>query len=200
MFLEGVETMKWWLLTLLFAIALVCTSSKAGIVTAFLICGGLALYKSEERWWLGAILACASCAVIFALTELPMNDLFTAAHQRWDIWRGAAKIEKIESFWGIGMGMFGAYYNQLKLESYSSGNWAHNDILQISIEMGQWATLVFIAMFAWMYRTTRPGNLVAAAVLTAILMQSMVEFQFYVPVVSLLGGLALAWHSIKRTP
>lgn len=188
---------RWHFITLFFALALICTSSKAGICTALIICSGLAIYKSEERWWVGSMFGFAFLAVVTALSTLPMNDLWTAAHQRWDIWQGAAKIADIEPFWGVGMGMFGSYYPQVTIEHTSSQNWAHNDVFQIWIEMGFWAAAVLVAMFARMFWTTRERNLPAAAVLAAILMQSMVEFQFYVPVVSLLGGLALAYHSIK---
>jgi hypothetical protein len=181
-----------------FTVALVCTSSKAGICTALGICGAMALYKSEHRWWLGSILAFSALAVITALSTLPMNDLWTAGSQRLDIWQGAYRVYDYSGWRGIGMGMFPNLYNQLKLESYSSGNWVHNDTFQIAIEMGTWAAISFISMFAYMYWTTRKGNIAAAAVLTAILVQSMVEFQFYVPAVSLLGGLAFAYHSLKR--
>ena len=72
---------------------------------------------------------------------------------------------------------------------------AHNVVMQIAIEMGWWAALVFVAMWVSVLLKTCHTNIVAAGVLVAIMLQSMLEFQFYVPVVSLLAGLALAYHS-----
>lgn len=198
-FWKALCKVKWFrLVTTLFAAALLCTSSKAGICVGLGTCGALAVYNSEERWPAASVLVALLIALGAAMTQLPMNDIVTAAHQRLGIWEGAMRVSDTSGFWGIGMGMFSAYYSQLKLESFSSGNWVHNDPFQIAIEMGQWAVLVFLLMYARMYWTTRRGNLPAAAVLTAILVQSMVEFQFYVPVISLLGGLALAYHSLKQ--
>lgn len=186
---------KWWLAVLLFTAALICTSSKAGICTAVLVCGLLALYQSEERIWLGSMLLSGTAAILLALTRLPMNDIITAMHQRLEIWQGAFKMVSIESFWGLGMGMFPAYYQRFTIEHTSSQTWAHNDLLQIGIEMGPLAAIAFISVFFNLYRTTTKNNIAAAAMVTAVVAQSMVEFQFYVPVVSLLAGLAMAYHA-----
>lgn len=200
-FVKAQADKKWWFVALFFMAALICTSSKAGICTALAVCGGIALFKvdEEDRWWMCSILACIAVGVGATLARLPMNSLSEAFTQRLNIWQGALKIVNVEGFWGVGMGMFGEYYRHFTIEHVSSQSWAHNDTMQIGLEMGLVPMLLFIGMFVDMWRTTTRYNLASAGVLTAVLMQSMVEFQFYVPVVSLLAGLAFAHHRLRGT-
>ncbi len=188
--------MKYWLLTLLFFIALLCTYSKAGICAGILICLALAVYRSEERWWLGSILASALCAIAVAIDQIPStSEIWNSTYQRMEIWATAVQMLHLRPMFGIGLGEFGNVYQILRTEHGSAGVFAHNDIMQIAIEMGWWSAVIFVAMWISVFVKTCRHNIVAAGVLAAILTQSMLEFQFYVPVVSLLAGLALAYHS-----
>ena len=92
------------------------------------------------------------------------------------------------------MGTFGTYYQQVRIETDTGGWYAHNDILQLAIEMGFPAVLVFCELFSIVAVTTTRRNIVSACVLLALFLQAMVEFQFYVPAVSIIAGLALAHH------
>lgn len=190
---------KRWLLTALFAVALLCTYSKAGICAATIICTVLAVYRSEDRWWLGAIVASMTCGIVAAVSHIPAtNELWNSTHQRMEIWAVAYQMLSIRPLFGIGLGEFGNVYQFLRTEHGTAGVFAHNDFLQIAIEMGWWSALVFAAMWVSVFLKTCKNNVAAAGVLAAILIQSMLEFQFYVPIVSLLAGLATAYHIHHR--
>lgn len=192
---------RYWALFTLFSAALLCTYSKTGIAAAGLICAALAVYRSEERWRIGTIFVASLAVIVGAVSQIPAtNGLWNSTHQRMEIWSAAAQMLTIRPIFGIGLGEFGNAYQTLRTEHDTAGVFAHNDIMQIAIEMGWWAAAVFAAMWSAVSLKTCRANVAAAGVIMAVLLQSMLEFQFYVPAVSLLAGLALAYHSCYREP
>jgi hypothetical protein len=86
---------------------------------------------------------------------------------------------------------------QQGLDLYIPPTYAHNDLLQFAVEMGVPAALAFCGMAWAAARATCRQNIVSGAVLAALFLQALTEFQFYVPAVSLLAGLALGWHNLN---
>jgi hypothetical protein len=74
--------------------------------------------------------------------------------------------------------------------------------MQLGIEMGWPLFSVFVVMLIAAASATTGKNIVSGAVMLAVIIQSMTEFQFYLPAVNLVFGLALAWHlsARKETP
>ena len=189
-FYSSLKVSKWIPVGLLLIAALFFTGSKAGIGAAVIGCLYLAVQTVGFRWWLGFV--CAACAACAALAWLPLGFAFAS---RLPLWGAAASLLDINPLTGVGVGVFQNYYQHIRTEHYSSGFFAHNDMLQIAVEMGIPAAFVFGLQWVVASLETCPANRVSAAVLFAILAQSMVEFQFYVPAISLLAGLAFAWHT-----
>lgn len=181
------------LLCIPLALALFFTGSKAGIICALAAIFYLSVRKDGWRpghalvaglGILGGIYFCAPLLASFG-SRLPM-------------WHGAAKLLELAPWDGTGVGTFANYYKVTRMETYSSGFFAHNDVLQIAIEMGIPVAFVFITQWLAVAVTTWKANDVSAAVLFVMMAQSMVEFQFYVPVVALLAGIAMAYHAYHR--
>lgn len=101
---------------------------------------------------------------------------------------------EVRPLFGLGLGTFYHYYQVARTEFYTAGWHSHNDMLQIAIEMGFPALAVFMTVFGTALVRTNRANLLPGCILLGILLQSMTEFQFYIPAVSVLAGMALANH------
>ena len=176
-------------LTLIFSIALLFTASKAGIAVAVLMCSFLYIFERGYKWWLSLL-----AVGIIDQISVSWHVITVAFQNRWQIWVAAAPLVAISPWSGLGMATFPYYYNQLKTEHFTAGFWAHNDLLQIAIEMGIPALIVFLCLWGVVLINTSRKNIVSACVLMGVFLQSLVEFQFYVPPIAILCGLALAWH------
>ena len=182
----------------LFAFCLWATYSKAGMLaTGVLLPWMLArqyqLKLSTFAWGAGIVFMCllpfTDMLHFSAPGQAPLDVLKAAFGARLDIWKTAVHMLYISPLRGIGLGQFYPIYSLLRTEHSTVGVYAHNDVLQFAIEMGLPAAAVFCAMVcAVLWR----GNELARAAFMVVLIQSMVEFQFYVPSISILAGLALA--------
>ena len=192
---------RWSILVALFAAALCATGSKAGFATAGL---GLLLLGAKRDIMLVPFTAAigALTAVLIDLyrpdlIELVVNSFSGPPADLGCRSQPAAAIGPLLR--GLGLGhISGFYYAQVRTEQYTAGWHSHNDVLQMAIEMGIPAALIFCAVFASIAATTRYA-LASGVVLLAVFLQAMVEFQFYVPAVSIPMGLALGYH-ILNTP
>lgn len=189
---------RWLAACALFAAALWLTGSKAGggaiVAVAFVL-----LLARCGIWGLLAI----PVAVIAILTTLQLHpDLIVlflhSAQDRIPIWIASWKLLGLHPWTGLGLGSFAYYYNQIRTEHYTAGFYAHNDLLQISIEMGYLGAFSFALLIAAAIGSTNRNNLASGVALLAVFLQSLVEFQFYVPAISMLCGLALGCHIINR--
>lgn len=192
---------KYLWLVLIFAAALFVTRSTAGagaalIASFFLIRerhGGMA----ADFMLVGGIL---TALLTFTVWPTPFEKALTSFAWRFPIWEASLPLLDIRPWSGLGLGSFAFYYAQVRTEPVTAGWYAHNDILQFAIEMGIPAALAFCGLILSVAWTTTRKNIAPACVLLAVLLQSMVEFQFYVPAISLLLGLALAAHQHKEIP
>jgi O-antigen ligase len=183
---------RWFDLLFVFVAALVVTLSKAGILTALLACGILLLHRYGKKLLLGGLLGLAGLFPTEWAWDMVQQVLWSV-HDRLPIWATSLKM-LVHPFTGLGLGSFGFYYQQVRTENYTAGWFAHNDPLQFAVEMGIPAALVFVGLIATVALTTRTRNIAPACAMLAVFLMSLVEFQFYLPVISLLMGLALAFH------
>jgi O-antigen ligase len=98
---------------------------------------------------------------------------------------------------GLGLGAFSYYYSQIRTESVTAGVYLHNDTLQLMIEMGIPCIIVFLTLWISAFIVTTKSNIISLAVLLAVFLHSMMEFQFYLPAISMLTGVALAYHRLN---
>jgi hypothetical protein len=125
-------------------------------------------------------------------------EFFQSVGFRADLWITTWHMIGMEPWRGIGFGEFSTYYAHLRSEAYTAGYFAHNDPLQFIAEMGIPLGLVFWLIPIAVWRTTGKENYLAAVLFFVIVLQSFIEFQLYVPAISMLTGLILTYHHINR--
>lgn len=188
---------RWGILSALFACALYATGSKAGIGTAGIgMAIMLAVCCDAELVLMGAALGTIQAVLIYFYRPELILLLVDSFRDRLPIWEASLPLLSLRPLTGLGLGTFGFYYAQVRTEQYTAGWHSHNDVLQMAIEMGIPAALIFCALFAVVAVTTRQA-LASGVVLLAVFLQSMVEFQFYIPAVSIPLGLALGYHLLN---
>lgn len=172
-----------------FTVALFITDSMAGF-GAF---GVATAILTVHRFGWNAV----PFLMLAATMSVPLwPEAYESLTTRFPIWQATfpmlyAKTYTGIPFTGTGLGTFWFYYNSLRTEYATAGMYAHNDLLQIFAEVGLIALPVWGGIIACVVLKTT-HNIPAACVLLAILLQSMVEFQFYVIPVSILAGIALS--------
>lgn len=181
---------RWTWLPLIFVAALVTTGSKAGLCAGGLGCA--LLFSAHFRC--NAALIFWGLALLALLTfsfapETLFDPFYNSLINRLPVWDTSAQMLTISPVGGIGMGNFHVFYDALKTEKITGGFYAHNDVLQMAIEMGIPAALVFCTLMAAIFKAKIP---MVSCVFLAVGLQALVEFQFYVPAVSIPLGLVLA--------
>jgi O-antigen ligase len=196
---KGARVHFWDVLLLVFGAALFATGSKAGMACAG-ICGSiLAVDRYGSKLFLAGILSVPALAALVIVCRPDLILLFVQSFaDRLPIWEGSWPLLWVRPWLGLGLGTFGHYYAQSRVETYTAGWHSHNDLLQMAIEMGIPAAGVFVCLAIAVLLKTRRQNIVPAVVMLGVFLQSMVEFQFYIPPVSLLMGLALGYFINTR--
>lgn len=157
----------------LFFLAILITQSKAGLI-ASLVCTA---YFIHPR-------------LIFAFIPFaPLLLLSESFVSRFPIWSTTWEIIK-DNPWGTGLGTFAAVYQTHRTEDSTAGVFAHNDLLQFAAELGWLAPLIFIGLIITAWRAKPQSRIV----ILGIFLMAMVEFQFYVPAVSMIFALAIGQH------
>lgn len=126
-----------------------------------------------------------------------------AVFSRTAIWQGTIDMIKDAPILGRGYGVFPLAYPQYRLpaDQGSGGMRAHNDVLQILAELGLPGVLLILLLFLGFCKigwrlfkekddkdTASPGLYAAIAAIAA---HSLVSFNFYVPPILVLTGMAL---------
>lgn len=205
----GLRRPRWLALVALFAFALFCTASKAGALVALL--GTLVLVA--ERFYLDVVdllvlvlLVCLGIMFHYDFDVTKLEQEPTVAY-RLELWTASAPLALINPLTGLGLGQYPAAYAQVRTDvsaafphGHTGGWYAHNDPLQFAIEMGLPAAFIFLALVVAVALGSWRGNAVAAVPLLSLFLQALIEFQFYVPLISLLAGLSLGYHRLNRRP
>lgn len=193
------DDLRWGCLWPLLVAGLVATGSKAGAAEAAL---GLMAFTSVRYGAETLLLWVISIATGLGLSIYYCPDkvvhVFDSLATRFPIWDASVTLLELRPIRGLGLGSFGLYYPQVRTEFYTQGGFAHNDVLQFAVEMGVPAAMAFVALIITIGLTTWRGNLMSGVTLMAIFVGSLVEFQYYVPAISLGAGLLLGYHIINR--
>ena len=144
---------------------IVMTRSRGGMIVLFVATVLILVTRYGWKW-------AGSCATLFVLTAVlvptPIRERVLLEHQqnpvtyaRWQMWQGAVRQMNDHPF-GIGLGLYQYTYPQYAFpvegEIARYGNSAqtpHNDYLQMGVEMGWGAMLVFILGVIVMWREWR---------------------------------------------
>ncbi len=135
-----------------------------------------------------------------------LQDPWSAGNSRFLIWQSSLEMFKDAPWHGIGAGIYGLLYQQYRLPAdRSAGHLAHNDLLQIGIELG-WPGVILAVLvcyaFAIMVKRALQDSVLAeerkretialAAGLMAVFFHSLVTFNLYVYSTLLVIGVLLA--------
>lgn len=194
-FYFALRNRRWWFLVALFAAAMVITHSRAGMGAAIIACFILLCSHIGRRntKYLIALLVFLVLD-LYAFWDERLTPNMDSLWFRFQIWDNTLEIVKAAGFTGYGLGSFPYMYQWIKHPSDPSVYYAHNDLLQFMIEGGWIVASSFIWLICAVIIKTTRENILPACVMLAILAQSMLEFQFYVPVISILMGLPLVIH------
>lgn len=182
----------WFLVVLLFIAAMVVTKSRGGFIGGGVACFILMAEYYGRRFTIPALASIMAVGLpfLYFVPSIITSATYSLSH-RYPIWDASSKLLTDE---GLGLGSFWYYYSSVRTETFSAGSYAHNDLLQIWIETGLLGVATFSLLLITALLTTRRCNIAPACMIMAVFLQSLVEFQFYVPAVSLLFGLALVFH------
>jgi len=107
---------------------------------------------------------------------------------RFDYWAAAGQNIKAHPLFGSGPGTFATVYQTLKRPDAEMARLVHNDYLQQASDSGILAAMLFVVMVGYVLlagcRWWKHGSWTEFGVilgLTLLLLQSLVEFGFYVP-------------------
>jgi len=189
----GLKDKRWFAVVAIFAFAHISCASKAGALAAIISCSVLLIERYRLIGTLAVLLCLAAC---IELLFCPIEWITQYLGERPEMWAACLQMIKMHPWVGFGAGSFPFYYSQFRTEHINGGFYAHNDILQFAVELGVPVSIVFILLAAMVAICTRRANIVSGAVFLCTFIQSMVEFQFYVPVISILAGLTLAYHRL----
>jgi hypothetical protein len=176
-------------LSALFGAALLATHSVAGLLAGVIgISALMAFLMPKMRVFMLAGAGLCAPLVFFIPNAL---DSFKS---RLPIWDSTIKIIADHPL-GTGIGTFQQYYAVARTEFETAGMFAHNDVLHLASEAGLLGGLLFLLPLIYIAFNTTARNIVPACVLLGVFIQAMVEFQFYVPSIAMLSGLAvLEWR------
>ncbi len=170
----------------LFLAGLAITLCKAGIMAVAIACLFIVSVQHGRKWlWV------LSFGLLSPLFPSLWHKILYSLGSRKDIWAASLPLARENPLSGLGLGSFSHYYALVRTELDTMGSFAHNDVFQFAIEMG-WPIALFFCLVVFTTLWTMRYIPSAAAYVLCLFLMSMVEFQFYVPAVSILFGLALA--------
>lgn len=161
--------------------AMICTGSKSGLM-GLCVAALYMIGRSYPRYRMPAV--CVAALAVAAVVSV--EPLRIALSERVPIWH---TIAPFIDHTGMGLGTFFKHYAGIRIEDYTAGFFAHNDLLQIAFEMGWPIALIFLGVI--IYAIVTSGTMMGAVFLS-IFAQSLVNYPFYFPAVSLLMGIAFA--------
>jgi len=165
--------------------------SRMGLAT-MLACGAIAGWLAFSRGRLrmvAALIPLAVLAVVLLTAPGALADRFTVTPEaRLQFWRETLRL--IAAYPALGCGL-GTYASAIQMYRNSAPlmllDFAHNDYLQLIAELGIVGFIPFALAGAWIFvqpwRRSRHRSLAiaCAASLSAIALESAVDFDFYIP-------------------
>lgn len=186
---------------LLMAASILLSTSRGGMLsmTVSLILLGFIMAKSHGRWTSALPVIGVAAAAVIAVVMLGSSHLSDRLQNLNDPWRAMIVTDSLAivrdfSLFGTGLGTFPLVYPQYR--SFATNifiNEAHNDLLQLTVEMGLLGLLLVLAFLVSVFREawTRAlawdehfggvSALSAIGGVVAILVHSLVDFNLQVP-------------------
>lgn len=197
--------LKFGMLFLLGGVAgacLVWSGSKSAWLLSVVLAGlALAFSSLARQWKIGLALTVA----VLGLSAFGVRYAgyfqrgATSVEARFDYWRAAIQIAKERPLFGTGPGTFQVPYARLKDPGSEMARLAHNDYLEQASDSG-WIGfglyLAFILTSVWvLYRQSNLEIFPLGVLLgwTGLQLQSLSEFNLYIPGLAWTGFLLLGW-------
>lgn len=183
------KSKRWGANVLFLFLAMAATGSKAGFLAAGAAGFLLLAVRYPRFFWLQSVATGVAASLVYFFCPAVIDRLNDSLVDRLPIWENAWYIVQHHFWRGTGLGTF---LLQTRID------FAHNDVLQFAAEMGVPVAAVFAGLVTVTAATTSRDNIAAGATMLAIFLQSLTEFQLYLPVISLGMGLALGHHINHR--
>ena len=194
--LKSVTKMFFFLMILIFLVALYLLSSRAGLLAAIVVLPLYFLYKLSQRFskWIIFSLFIALILIFLRIawtndrlnyntdgvtksqpTEILKNDV------RSNIWKSALIIVKHNLVAGVGTGdatdeLKREYLAQGNVDGYYDNLNAHNQFLEVLLENGLIGLLIFMSIFGYMfYLSISQRNLILGLFLIVMIIMFMFE-------------------------
>jgi hypothetical protein len=181
---------------------LVWSGSKSAWLIAVVV-GGVAIWMGpwKRGWKLGITLS----LLVVGLTAFGIRNAgyfrkgATSVEARLDYWRAAIQIARSRPGLGTGPGTFQIPYQRIKSPEAEMARLAHNDFLEQASDSGVIGFLLYLGLIsaiAWaLYRQRIDMILPQAALLgwTGVQLQSLSEFNLYIPGLAWPGFLLAGW-------
>ncbi|KTD17054.1 O-antigen ligase family protein [Legionella jordanis] len=188
-----------------------------GIIVSFSIAMPALFFQTRDggnrdRWFELALIFFAALLAIFLFAKPAIAHRIALLHQeksRVVLWEGAWHLWQNQKWFGVGIFNFMHYYPAFSLPGDGSNlQYAHNDYLQLLIEIGVIGLLSFMAILyyiiatGWCFKaahqTAKAISLKSATLAVAALsLHSFVDFNFYVLGLNCLLGCGLGY--VHRT-
>ncbi|HKV05102.1 MAG TPA: O-antigen ligase family protein [Candidatus Acidoferrales bacterium] len=217
------EILKCFLLMLVsvvLLVAIVFSFSRMGMIATLASLGAMAgaVWIGRGRTSLPVALILLSLAggaataawvgvgpVVAHFEQLPQNEpLVGTSEGRMVLWKDAAKLVAAHPWTGVGLGCF--QYAFTRVQSTQLGyltDHAHNDYLELAVDLGIPAGALLFGLFFWMAGRTFRASLLARSNLTrsialgsfggltALLVHSAADFNLYIPANALVFAVLL---------
>ena len=188
----------WGWSVMLFAFALYATGSKTGIAAAGIsLLVMLSCQYGAVAWGIALLAGMSGVTAAFFYRPERVVDCYHNLQDRFMLWNEGWQLWKLHPWKGIGLGQLKFYAVPYEGTMRLPPDFLHNDTIQFAVEMGTPVALVFVLLVICAARAAHRGNLVTSCTLLAVFIQSCMEFQFYLPSVTLCAGLALSWHMLN---
>jgi hypothetical protein len=190
------------LFTVVACACLAWSGSKSAWLIALAV-GTIGIWRSpwKRRWKLGF----TSAVVVIGLTAFGVRYAgylrrgAPSVESRFDYWRAGFQITRNHPLLGTGPGTFQIPYSRIKAPESEMARLAHNDFLEQASDSGIIGFVLYLALITgigWSLYRERTGGLLAQAALlgwTGVQLQSLSEFNLYIPGLAWTGFLLAGW-------
>lgn len=207
-------------LVVLVGLALNRSLAGYGIALPVLAASALIVLPRDSRWriWVVALAALLVIAAVAALQTVPIGgtkfgeDATTSVQSRAEILtRSSRAISEFMPF-GSGLGTFREVYHLFEQPSEVTTTYvvhAHNDYVELALEMGVGGVIVLMLFLAWWWASARrawstanvgPFGLAATIASASVLVHSLVDFPLRTAAIASCFGMCLALLADRRAP
>ena len=184
-------------LVVLPAAALLASNSRMALAASLVSLGLVGwMTTCHWTWWTASGLAILLAGAMFSFSALHFKD-----EPRFAIWRDAVPVARSYALTGCGLGSFESALHPFKKSApLARYDFAHNDYLQLFVELGVIGSTLLLALLLLtarsVWRTTRAGHgdrravaIACGGAIAAVAVHSLADFNLYIPA----NAMACAW-------